>query len=104
MADPSAVADLPSPYPTVPCNACQAPIIWAVTRRQEKLCVDPEPATPPDGQKAVLLTDRGPGAPPLAELASNPAQWAGRRTARRRHLDTCPFKAHYQAKAQRRPS
>jgi hypothetical protein len=102
MADPDNVAERLPLWPISECDACKAPIIWALTRSLDKVCVDPDPAAPPAGQKAVLLTSRGSSVAPVAELTLDTTRWAGRRTVRRRHLDTCPFQAHYRQRAQRR--
>lgn len=99
MTDQPATATTPA-WPTKPCEACKAPIIWARSAAGDRIAVDAAPSVPPEGQKAVLLY--GIAGFPLAEVVTNPARLFGRTTVYRRHLDTCPFQAHYRSRAARR--
>lgn len=97
----AAQGDAPG-YDTGRCDACKAPIIWAVTATGQRVCVDAAPVALDGGQGDTTLTPRGPGLPPLASVARNPAGLFGARRVYRRHIQTCPYRDRYRAAARRR--
>lgn len=86
-------------YQVAHCDGCKAPIIWAITARGDKVCVDAEPVAVNGGQGDTTLVGRGPGCPPLARIAANPASLFGASAVYRRHIHTCPYAERYRAAA-----
>lgn len=101
---PLSTTDGAPDYPTEPCKACSAPVIWAVVAARwgapKPVAVDADPVGPTAG--TVLLTAPAPGVKPLATVVNNPAGLFGKRWVYRRHLDTCPYRGHYRNKARQR--
>jgi hypothetical protein len=74
------------------CRSCKKPIIWAITEKNRRIPLDPEPVA--DGN--ILLTPRGNFLAPLATVRfavqlDNPLRYKS-------HFATCPNAAQHRRK------
>lgn len=72
-------------FPTSPCNACQKPMIWAVTRLGKDIPLNAQP----DANGNIRLVDRG-SLGPLAEVLSVAQQFGRQGTLYTTHFTNCP--------------